>query len=107
MDDGALAVAQSHAVKDSRDFMVTSDARVNEKSGLPAYDNVGSLREHSLSEARDPDFPTEEEQHTLRRISAKIPWSVYTIAFIELCERFSYYGCTVVCASTSDPYIEF
>lgn len=95
MDDGAMAVAQSHAIKDTRDFTVVSDAVINEKSGPPAYDKA-SLREHSLSEVHDPDYPTEEEQHTLRRISAKIPWSVYTIAFIELCERFSYYGCTVV-----------
>ncbi|KAG9234747.1 putative peptide transporter ptr2 [Amylocarpus encephaloides] len=41
-------------------------------------------------------FPTEEEFHTLRRVPDKIPWDIYTIAFIELCERFSYYGTTVV-----------
>jgi hypothetical protein len=28
----------------------------------------------------------------LRRVSAPIPWSVYAVAFVELCERFSYYG---------------
>jgi len=33
----------------------------------------------------------------LRRIAAPIPWSVYTVAFVELCERFSYYGTTIVC----------
>lgn len=43
------------------------------------------------------EFPTEEEFHALRRVSDKIPWRVYTIAFVELCERFSYYGTTVVC----------
>ncbi|KAK3359123.1 POT family-domain-containing protein [Lasiosphaeria hispida] len=40
--------------------------------------------------------PTEEELHTLRRVPDKIPWSIYTIAFVELCERFSYYGTTAV-----------
>jgi len=44
----------------------------------------------------DGPIPTEEELHTLRRVSDKIPWGVYTIAFVELCERFSYYGTTVV-----------
>ncbi|KAH6641633.1 POT family-domain-containing protein [Chaetomium tenue] len=44
----------------------------------------------------DGDSPTEEELHTLRRVPDKIPWSIYTIAFIELCERFSYYGTTAV-----------
>lgn len=42
-------------------------------------------------------YPTEEEEHTLRRVSDKLPWTAYTIAFVELCERFSYYGTTVVC----------
>jgi proton-dependent oligopeptide transporter, POT family len=42
------------------------------------------------------DDITEEELHTLRRVSGKIPWQAFTIAFVELCERFSYYGTTVV-----------
>lgn len=41
--------------------------------------------------------PTEEELATLPRISGKIPWTAFTIAFVELCERFGYYGCQVVC----------
>lgn len=44
----------------------------------------------------DGGVPTEEELHTLRRVPDKIPLSIYTIAFIELCERFSYYGTTAV-----------
>lgn len=44
--------------------------------------------------------PTETELHgpdALRRVAAPIPWAVYTVAFVELCERFSYYGTQVVC----------
>lgn len=44
---------------------------------------------------RYEDTPTEEELHgpnALRRVSGKIPWTAWTIAFVELCERFSYYG---------------
>jgi POT family proton-dependent oligopeptide transporter len=41
--------------------------------------------------------PTEEELRTLRRVSGKIPWQIFTIAFVELCERFGYYGCQVLC----------
>jgi proton-dependent oligopeptide transporter, POT family len=44
----------------------------------------------------EDDTPTEEEINTLRRVPDKIPLNVYTIAFIELCERFSYYGTTAV-----------
>ena len=45
----------------------------------------------------EDDEVTEEELHTLRRVSGKIPWPAFTVAFVELCERFSYYGTTVVC----------
>ncbi|KAL6924573.1 hypothetical protein ACHAPO_003793 [Fusarium lateritium] len=44
----------------------------------------------------DGQFPTPEEMQSLRRIANKIPLKLFSIAFIELCERFSYYGCTVV-----------
>lgn len=44
-----------------------------------------------------PDKPTDEELHTLRRVSGTIPWAAYSIAFVELCERFGYYGTTIVC----------
>jgi hypothetical protein len=43
--------------------------------------------------------PTEEDLRTLRRVSGKIPWTAFTIAFVELCERFGYYGCQVLCTS--------
>lgn len=46
------------------------------------------------------DIPTEADLHgptALRRVAAPIPWAVYTVAFVELCERFSYYGTQVVC----------
>ncbi|EIN03463.1 peptide transporter PTR2A [Punctularia strigosozonata HHB-11173 SS5] len=42
------------------------------------------------------EYPTDEERQTLRRVSDAIPWNAYLIAIIELAERFSYYGSTVV-----------
>ncbi|KAG5638605.1 hypothetical protein H0H81_011495 [Sphagnurus paluster] len=41
-------------------------------------------------------FPTEEERLTLRRVPDSIPWNVYLIALVELAERFSFYGSSVV-----------
>jgi proton-dependent oligopeptide transporter, POT family len=41
-------------------------------------------------------YPTKEEVATLRRVCGKIPWPIYTIGFIEMCERFAYYGTTAV-----------
>ncbi|KAJ3933052.1 MAG: PTR2-domain-containing protein [Lentinula lateritia] len=42
------------------------------------------------------EFPTEAERLTLRRVSDTLPWASYLIAFVELAERFSYYGASVV-----------
>lgn len=49
------------------------------------------------------EIPTDEEMKTLRRVSDKLPWPTFSIAFVELCERFSYYGTIVVCMWLSMP----
>ena len=59
----------------------------------PVYDGTAVMQEGYLS---DDKFPTQEEMHTLRRVSAKIPIKAYTIAFVELVERLSYYGAVQV-----------
>lgn len=51
----------------------------------------------SLRGPNGEEYPTEEEVKSLRRVCGSVPWSSYTVAFVELCERFSYYGTTVVC----------
>jgi hypothetical protein len=67
----------------------------NEKQGLEAPVLTKS-DDYAVGITADGEVPTEEEMKTLRRISDKIPFNIYTIAFIELCERFSYYGTTAV-----------
>ncbi|KAK4193143.1 POT family-domain-containing protein [Podospora australis] len=65
-----------------------------EAAGLaPVLTNA---EDDDLGITADGGTPTEEELHTLRRVPDKIPMNIYTIAFIELCERFSYYGTTAV-----------
>ena len=61
------------------------------------YDKKTTLTVEESSVQSDSDEPTEEELNTLKRVSGTIPWTAYTIAFVEFCERFSYYGTTVVC----------
>lgn len=41
--------------------------------------------------------PTAEEMNTLRRVAGPMNWVTFSVAFVELCERFSYYGTTAVC----------
>ena len=45
------------------------------------------------------EYPTKDDLQTLRRTHGHVPWLLYTIAFVELCERFAYYGTTIVCTS--------
>lgn len=56
-----------------------------------------SARKESLVDADGKEYPTVEEIGSLRRVCGSVPWAAYTIAFVELCERFSYYGTTIVC----------
>lgn len=69
----------------------------NEKSLFIADEEPASTSEGSLRGPEGEEYPTAEEIENLRRVCGVVPWSAYTIAFIELCERFSYYGTTAVC----------
>ena len=68
-----------------------------ETHGVPHVVAKGSVdvTRRSVDDS-DDELPTEEELHTLRRVSGKIKWAMYTIAFVEACERFSYYGSAVL-----------
>lgn len=61
----------------------------------PYEHNISSF-DYSSDDA-EGDSPTQEERRTLRRVPDKIPWMVYTVAFIELVERFSFYGTIIAC----------
>jgi proton-dependent oligopeptide transporter, POT family len=50
----------------------------------------------SVDDTDSESCPTEEDLATLRRIPGRIPWICFTVAFVELCERFAYYGTTAV-----------
>ncbi|KAG6827006.1 hypothetical protein H0H92_013590 [Tricholoma furcatifolium] len=67
------------------------DVNVDEKHSIRSNDEFVSDGIHD-----GLIFPTEEEIQTLRRVSDAIPWNAYLIAFVELAERFSFYGSSVV-----------
>lgn len=89
----APIVAQS-AVEDAQYVFSTEEKRL----GRGSFD-VGKSPSVDVHSTSDTDDVSDEDLRTLRRVSGKIPWAAYTIAFVELCERFSYYGTTVVCKS--------
>ncbi len=70
------------------------DQAQKEEAAVRAGGN--SLEKHPPGGVGAEDYPSEEELHTLRRVSDHIPIKLFTIAFIELCERFSYYGTVIV-----------
>ncbi|KAI0390898.1 POT family protein [Xylariaceae sp. FL0594] len=47
--------------------------------------------------------PTQEEQSTLRKIADSVPWTAWTLCFVELAERASYYGAKAVFSN----YLQF
>ncbi|KAH6682193.1 peptide transporter PTR2-A [Plectosphaerella plurivora] len=67
-----------------------------EKGSFDATGAANTNKYDSDSEEDWEDKPTPEDLQTLRRVSASIQWSIYTIAFVECCERFSYYGSAVL-----------
>ena len=64
----------------------TEDFAIDSKSG------DGAMRGPNGEE-----YPTAKELETLRRVKGPITWVIYTVAFIELIERFAWYGTTAVC----------
>ncbi|KAI1131430.1 POT family protein [Nemania abortiva] len=81
---------------------------LEEKVLTPDKDDVISPKEDvgALASGSDTDeplrgpngevYPSKRDLETLRRVQGHISPIIYTIAFIELCERFAYYGTTAV-----------
>jgi proton-dependent oligopeptide transporter, POT family len=93
IDDVAIGVKHDPALTIGPDENFRKGSVAHEVELPPVYEGKGTLTTDMIGE----DFPTEEEVATLHRVPGHIPWKAYTIAFVELCERFSYYGTTVVC----------
>jgi POT family proton-dependent oligopeptide transporter len=95
----ATLAAPLHAeAEDARRASIALAHQADEKRAVtPA--GTASIDGPRASDEALAGLPTTEEMNTLRRVAGPIPLKVFTIAVIELCERFSYYGCTVVCKS--------
>ncbi|KAF7922483.1 uncharacterized protein EAE98_008009 [Botrytis deweyae] len=78
MSDDTIAANPARPESAKERISLTADSRVNSfKKGTDA----------------DEVEPTDEEKNTLRRIGDSLPMSAWLVAIVELCERFSYYGC--------------
>ena len=87
----AAVIAQSQ-VTDAQNVFTADEKRMG-RGSIDVGQSEAALDLDDASDTTDVE-PSEEELQSLRRVSGKIPWQAYTIAFVELCERFSYYGTT-------------
>ena len=71
---------------------MNAEKPANFKGDLIAVDS--DLDNEAPAGPNGEQYPTSEQVETLRRVCGKIPWLIYTIAFVEMCERFAYYGTT-------------
>ncbi|EAU29347.1 conserved hypothetical protein [Aspergillus terreus NIH2624] len=88
------SVAQHDMHSEKKDLAIEKEISI-----APSIQAASASKEvvaQSSHEALGKVQPTLEEMSTLRRVADEIPWTAYTVAFVELCERFSYYGTTAV-----------
>ncbi|KAF8872958.1 peptide transporter PTR2A [Infundibulicybe gibba] len=92
--DDVVPVAAGDAAPVAANNEILHDIK---RSSIDKVSTEDQSIEHELDGIHDGlEFPTEHERQTLRRVSDSIPWNAYLIAVVELAERFSFYGCSVV-----------
>ncbi|OKL63990.1 hypothetical protein UA08_00120 [Talaromyces atroroseus] len=72
--------------------MDTHETKDQSKLSAPREHAESALGHMEVIEGR----PTDEDLQTLRRVPGKIEWIVFTIVFLDLCERLTYYGTSIV-----------
>ncbi|KAI1803196.1 PTR2-domain-containing protein [Daldinia bambusicola] len=89
--------ATSESVHATHDDPPITEKKTPHASDLRTTGSGPSLDiEEPLRGPNGEEYPTKEELDTLRRVKGPINLIIYTIAFVELCERFAYYGTTAV-----------
>ncbi|KAI0321432.1 hypothetical protein OF83DRAFT_313879 [Amylostereum chailletii] len=80
--DDLFFVAAGEAAREGADM-------IDKKDSGSAYSHDGQAVDGFIT-------PTELEMETLRHVPDKLDWSAFLIAFVEMAERFSFYGSTTV-----------
>ncbi|CAI7639620.1 unnamed protein product [Penicillium glandicola] len=83
----------------ARSKAISHEIGTNEKVPVVnelTIDNAPAPPSHGEDSSLDKVAPSLEDMATLRRVAGKLPIAAYSVAFVELCERFSYYGATIV-----------
>ncbi|KAF2766006.1 PTR2-domain-containing protein [Teratosphaeria nubilosa] len=88
------AAAELHAIAQERIMNDRKHSVDMTGAPLPAGEKKSNIvTDVEEQPTEDGQEPTDSEKQTLRRVGDKFPMSAYLIAVVELCERFTYYGC--------------
>lgn len=93
----ARASAQDAQIDEKTDHKLSLTPSIEEVPPASKEAGVSSAAYEDDHSHLQRQFPSDADFKHLRRIAGDIPWTAYTVAFVELCERFSYYGTTAVC----------
>ncbi|KAL2869436.1 putative MFS peptide transporter [Aspergillus lucknowensis] len=92
--------ADSAEIGDVVAVQASADRSLEKEAGkAPSIDELPASKEYHSGEETETLHklqPTNEEMATLRRVAGPLSWVAFSVAFVELCERFSYYGTTAV-----------
>ncbi|KAJ6117743.1 hypothetical protein N7512_007468 [Penicillium capsulatum] len=91
----AKSKAFAHDTVDEKNLSHARELSIDESNILPAP-NAPASNPEAEAESLQKEYPTDEELQSLRRVAGSLPWTTFTVALVELCERFSYYGVTAV-----------
>jgi POT family proton-dependent oligopeptide transporter len=92
----ARASAQDAQIDEKTDHKLSLTPSIEEVPPASKEAGVSSAAYEDDHSHLQRQFPSDDDFKHLRRIAGDIPWTAYTVAFVELCERFSYYGTTAV-----------
>ncbi|KAI1826654.1 POT family protein [Xylaria intraflava] len=89
--DTSIQISSSMAVGDVQHIDIVETPKGN--AGAPSS---GSDTSEPLRGPDGQEYPSKRDLETLRRVKGRISPIIYTIAFVEFCERFANLGTTVV-----------
>ncbi|KAF2857462.1 PTR2-domain-containing protein [Piedraia hortae CBS 480.64] len=86
--------AELHATLNHRASLAGHKKSVDMTGAPLSTTEKGQMADVEHEVTADGDEPSEHEKATLRHLGDAFPKSAYLIALVELCERFTYYGCS-------------
>lgn len=95
-NQGDDAIIQGLAEANRAEFQASDEKKLSHSDSHSLDQQSLSVGHENLNLNDSLEVPTEEDRHHLRRVAGRLNWNTYLIAYVELAERFSYYGTVIV-----------